>query len=126
MFQDRSEVCVLEKGLERAKNELGSQTVAVLVVEDACIEIVLPGHPCNPGCWPATAIDWEDPAGFVQADTPAALFLTSALTPAAKSFLLFPWRAQRRAVIIVFGFVDGEPARENNVCRHRCEDRMAG
>jgi hypothetical protein len=113
MYHDQDEVCALEKGLERAKSELGSQTVSVLVVEDACLEIAYPGNPRNPGCWPASVIDWEDPVRFVRADTPAAVFLTSAVAPVAKSFVLFPWRAQRRAVIIVFGFADREPAYES-------------
>src|SRR5438105_3415876 len=103
----------LEKGLQCAASELGSQTVAVLIVEDACIEMVYcqgePVHPDYARNWPAAAIDWAGEAGPVLAETPAARFLASAVAPAANSFLLFPWRALRRAVIIVFGFAERQP-----------------
>jgi hypothetical protein len=50
-----------------------------------------------------------DGSGRAPADSPAARFLKSAAALEANSFLLFPWRARRRLVIIVFGFAERQP-----------------
>jgi hypothetical protein len=114
MFQDQDEVCALARGLDRAAGELGSPFVAVLVVEDAWIEIAYPpGHPNDARCWPASTLHCGERSGVVPADTAEARFLSSAVAPAANSFVLFPWRAQHRAVIIVFGFAERQPAHQS-------------
>jgi hypothetical protein len=123
MIQDQHEMCALKKGLERAATELGSQTVAVLVVEGSCIEIAYP--PGDVRSWPAAAIAPAterapaadnaalDESRFVPAGTPVARFLASIVAGAANEFLMFPWRAQRRSVIIVFGFAGAHSVRES-------------
>jgi hypothetical protein len=116
---ERAPERTLEKGLaglERAAVELSARTLAVLVLEAASFEIVYRGQGCGGGAPASARYDPEvrdvlrNASGPVPEDTPAARFLCSALAPAASSFLVFPWAAERRAVTIVFGFAGPHPA----------------
>jgi hypothetical protein len=108
---DSAAECVLTKGLaglERAASELGANTLAVLVAEPAALEIAYP-RACTIECHPDIRCALTNGSGPVSAGTSLAGFLTSAVAPLADSFLLFPWRAGRRIVTIVFGFAGPQP-----------------
>ena len=102
-------------GLDRAASELGAGTLAVLVLEAASLEIAY-RRPSAAGVPPQICHQREmhqalaAESGPVRADSAVARFLTSFVAPAAKSFLLFPWRARSRVVTIIFGFAESEPA----------------
>ena len=103
-------------GLDRAATELGAGTLAVLLMEANCLEIAYRrpsagGVPAAEICHaPEMRQALAAESGPVSADTAVARFLTSIVAPAAKSFLLFPWRARSGVVTIVFGFAEREPA----------------
>jgi hypothetical protein len=108
---DATAECALEKGLaglEQAAAELGAKTVAVLVVETSALEIAYP-RACTIECGVAIRGALSGASGAIPAGTSIACYLTSAIAPIAESFLLFPWRAGRRVVTIVFGFKGPEP-----------------
>jgi hypothetical protein len=102
--------CTLEKGLaglEQAAIELGARSLAVLVVESASVEMAYPK---------ARAIHCDteircalSSSGVIAAGTPPARFLADIVAPESESFLLFPWCANSRVVIIVFGFTGPQP-----------------
>jgi hypothetical protein len=103
---------ILEKslaGLKRASTELGAVALAVLMAEGCSVEVAYPaaaplvlGTDLRDGLIAAS--------GAITAGTALAAFLTSQVTAEAISFLLFPWRTQRRVVTIVFGFAESRPA----------------
>jgi ANTAR domain len=102
---------ILEKslaGLKRASTELGAVALAVLMAEGCSVEVAYPAAvPLVLGT------DLRDgliaSSGAIPAGTALAAFLTSQVTAEAISFLLFPWRTQRRVVTIVFGFAERRP-----------------
>ena len=102
-------------GLERSAAELSAGTLAVLVIEATCLEIAYRrpsagGVPLAETCHaPEMRQALAAGSGPVPADSAVARFLTAFVAPAAKSFLLFPWRARSRVVTIVFGFAECEP-----------------
>ena len=105
-------------GLTRVAATLGANALAVLLLGATSMEVVYrrpeagevlpPGSPIPCGLDVCTALD--STPGPVCAKTAVARFLTSAVTPSANSFLLFPWRARPSGVTIVFGFEAQEPA----------------
>jgi hypothetical protein len=109
----------LEKGLAglaRAATELGAKSLAVLVLEAASVEIAYrrtASCEVRAGRIECRAADVRDAltsgSGPVPAESPVAAFLASAVALDANSFLLFPWRARRRVVTIVFGFAEPQP-----------------
>jgi ANTAR domain-containing protein len=103
---------VLEKGLaslESAAAELEASAVAVLVREGARVQIAYPVN-SEIACGEEALAGLHDgDSERAAAETPLAQFLKSTLGTAANSFLLFPWQARRRTVIIVFGFDDTYP-----------------
>jgi ANTAR domain len=108
---------ILEKSLaalEHASTELGAAALAVLVAEGCCVEVAYPsaaalvlgaelrdGAKLRDGLFGAS--------GAIPAGTGLAAFLASQVTAGAISFLLFPWRTERRVVTIVFGFAESRP-----------------
>jgi hypothetical protein len=116
---DHAPEYALEKGLAglaRAANELGAQTLAVLVLEAAWVEIAYrrtASGEARPGRIDCPSAEVRDAlthaSGPAPAESPAACFLKSAVALDANSFLLFPWRARRRVVTIVFGFAERNP-----------------
>lgn len=118
MTQEHVPESTLEKGLARAAGQLGAKTLAVLVLENATVEIAYrrtPSGEMRSGAIDCRAADVRDQltngSGQAAADSPAARFLNSEVSPDANSFLLFPWRARNRVVIIVFGFAGRQPPR---------------
>jgi hypothetical protein len=112
--------CALEKGLEglaRAATELGAKSLAVLVLEAASVEIAYrrtASGEVRAGRIECRAVDvraaLSGGSGPAPAESPVAAFLTSAVAMDANSFLLFPWRARRGGVTIVFGFAERLPS----------------
>jgi hypothetical protein len=109
--QDTTE-CPLEKGLsglQQAAAALEANAVAVLIAEGLSIEVLYPQTNEIPCC-----ADVRDAlnasSGPVPASCELANFLRSSIAPHADSFLLFPWRAERRVVTILFGFASPRPA----------------
>jgi hypothetical protein len=95
-------------GLKRASAELGAEALAVLVAENSCVEVAYPS--------PAPlvlAAELQDrlirESGPLTHGDPLAAFLASRVAPGANSFLLFPWSARRRIIVIVFGFPSVQP-----------------
>lgn len=109
----------LEYGLAswaRAAAALGANTLAVLVVDSGSFEIAylrtavceIPPPAAAGPCAPEIRAALES-AATLSAHTPAARFLTSAVAPQARSFLLSPW--PHGGVTVVFGFESPEPPR---------------
>jgi hypothetical protein len=104
-------------GLERAATGLGAQTVAVLILETTFSEIAYRWTKSDGIHAKSREIDFPlearkallNGSGVASAQSPVAHCLTSAVAPAANSFLLFPWQALRRTVIIIFGFAERQP-----------------
>ncbi len=99
--------------LKRTATELGAESVAVLVNTDQRVEV---NYPC--GGSPTDAPDGQflslpgsrhealfHAEGAVDAGTPMAELLRETVSRHANSFLLHPWKIDRRAVTVVFGFV---------------------
>jgi hypothetical protein len=102
---------VASLGLDRAAAELGAVAVALLLTEGPQLEVTYFRSPSGSthdrkipdGLQNFTrAID--TPSGPVDSGSALARVLRGWISPAAHSFLLFPWRVQRRAVTTVFGF----------------------
>ena len=121
MTQSIIEVGAFEQGLSglaHAALALGANTIAVLALDIASIEVVYhrtdarevrgPGSPISCGLDLRAAL--ENNPGAAAAKSPVACFLTSAVAPAANSFFLFPWPARPRGGTIVFGFEAAEPS----------------
>jgi ANTAR domain len=102
---------ILEKslaGLKRASAELGAAALAVLLAEGCCVEVAYPA--AAPLVLGAELRDGLIRAsGAIPEGTALAAFLASQVIAGAISFLLFPWRTQRRVVTIVFGFAESRP-----------------
>ena len=103
LFTDSAHNATWCCALKRASTELGAAALAVLVAEVCCVEVAYPvAAPLVLGT------DLRDgligASGALPAGTPVAAFLASQVTAGAISFLLFPWRTERRVVTIVFGF----------------------
>lgn len=102
---------VLEKsleGLKRASVELRYATLMVLVAEDSFVEVVFPaGSPLVLTAEEREALVGR--SGPVHAGDPIARLLTPVVEPQANSFLVFPWQARTRTVMIAFGFAEAEP-----------------
>ncbi|HEY6340594.1 MAG TPA: ANTAR domain-containing protein [Bryobacteraceae bacterium] len=102
---------ILEKslaGLKRASTELGAAALVVLVAEGCYVEVAYP--PAAPIVVGAELRDGLIGAsGAIPAGTALAALLAAEVTVGAISFLLFPWRMQRRVVTIVFGFAENRP-----------------
>lgn len=104
--------------LSRAALDLDAQIVAVLVVEPSSVDLVYRWADSSDAapmpepivCAAEIKAELIAASGAVSAERPVARFLISTLSCRANSFLLFPWRAGRRAVSIVFGFDAGAPA----------------
>jgi hypothetical protein len=104
------------EGLERAGAELGAEALAVLVLETASVEVTYrrtvsgdapkAGEPIR--CC-REVLDSLANGAALEAETPAASFLASAVAGGANSFLVFPWRTPKRTVVVVFGFPEREP-----------------
>lgn len=121
-FEPRAfEHCTFEKGFEvvaRLGAAFGANNVTVLVLGTASIEIAyrrsVGGDAPPPGafirCEFETRVALDSIQGPIPAGNPVATFLTSAVAPHSKSFILFPWRARPGAVTIAFGFEGAEPA----------------
>ena len=103
-------------GLARAAENLGANTLAVLLLESRSLEIAylrtaageIPppdAVPCAPDICAAL-----DSASRLGAHTSAARFLTSAVAPQALSFLLLPCGAPHSGITVVLGFEGPEPA----------------
>jgi hypothetical protein len=102
---------ILEKslaGLKRASTELGAAALAVLVAEGCSVEVAYPAAaPLVIGA--ELRDELTGASGSIPAGTALAAFLAAQVTAGAISFLLFPWRTQRRIVTIVFGFAEDRP-----------------
>jgi hypothetical protein len=115
------EPCALEKGFEgvaRLAAAFGANNVTVLVLGAASVEIayrrtgagdVLPPGASIP-CEFETRVALDSIQGPIPKGSSVTRFLTSAIAPHSKSFILFPWRERPGAVTIAFGFEDAEPA----------------
>jgi hypothetical protein len=109
LFTDSAHNATWCCALKRASTELGAVALAVLMAEGCSVEVAYPaaaplvlGTDLRDGLIAAS--------GAITAGTALAAFLTSQVTAEAISFLLFPWRTQRRVVTIVFGFAESRPA----------------
>jgi ANTAR domain len=102
---------ILEKslaGLQRASTELGAAALVVLVAEGCGVEVAYPAAaPLVVGAELRDGLTGA--SGAIPAGTALAAFLRSEVIAGAISFLLFPWRTQRRVVMIVFGFAESRP-----------------
>ena len=115
------ETCAFDRGFEgvaRLAAAFGANNVTVLVLGAASVEIayrrtaagdVLPPGDSIP-CEFETRVALDSIQGPIPTGSSIARFLTSAIAPTSKSFILFPWRARPGAVTIAFGFEGAEPA----------------
>jgi hypothetical protein len=108
---EASAECILAKGLNglrHAAAELAANAVAVLTAEGGTIETLYP-HTVKLDCHHALTGELCGRIQAVRASTDLADLLKATVAPQADSFLIFPWRGERRVVIILFGFAGPEP-----------------
>ena len=104
--------------LSRAALDLDAHSVAVLVLDPAGVEVVYRWAQADDAaasletvvCAPEVRTELSAASGTVSGERPVGRFLSSILACRCHSFLLFPWRADRRDVSIVFGFDGHAPA----------------
>jgi hypothetical protein len=103
--------------LSRAAAELGAACVSVLFSDGPRTEVTYSWNRSGAG---GPNQEFFDPqrqllavlgkrSGLVEADSRLAELLRDSVSPHSKSFLIFPWHIQRRAVTAVFGFESAVP-----------------
>jgi hypothetical protein len=104
-------------GLSRAAVELSADVAAVLFADGPRVEITYFWNRTGGSAPTQEILDPQQEfsaavgkrSGAVESGSPLAQLLCDSISPTSRSFLLFPWRARRRVVTVVFAFAAPEP-----------------